>query len=43
MINFLSENLIHFYFAGMLVIGGGCVEGARRLLRRDRIARGGRP
>jgi hypothetical protein len=40
MINFVSENLIHFYLAGMLVIGGGCIEGIRRLMRRDRIARG---
>ena len=39
MINFVSENLIHFYLAGMLVIGGGCIEGIRRLMRRDRIAR----
>ncbi|WLG49134.1 hypothetical protein [Pseudomonas sp. FP1742] len=40
MITFVSENLIHFYLAGMLVIGGGCIEGIRRLMRRDRIARG---
>lgn len=40
MITFVSENLIHFYLAGMLVIGGGCIEGIRRLMRRDRIVRG---
>lgn len=40
MITFLSENLIHFYFAFLLVGFGGCIEGCRRLVRRDRIVRG---
>ncbi|WP_259331677.1 hypothetical protein [Pseudomonas sp. FW300-N2A2] len=43
MITFLSENLIHFYFAFMLVGFGGCLEWTRRLMRRERIARGVRP
>jgi hypothetical protein len=43
MITFISENLIHFYLGGLLVVMGGCFEGCRRLLRRDRIARGIRP
>jgi len=40
MITFLSENLIHFYFAILLVGFGGCIEGCRRLMRREQIARG---
>lgn len=43
MITFISENLIHFYIAGMLLLGGGMLEGIRRLLRRDRLVRGIRP
>lgn len=50
MINFISENLIHFYLGGLWLVFFGCIEGARRTywrellaakgLRKDRIARG---
>lgn len=32
--------IIHLYIGFMLVLAGGCLEVCRRLLRRDRIARG---
>lgn len=38
-----SEILLHLWLLFMLVLGGACVEGIRRLVRRELIARGGRP
>lgn len=35
--------LVHLYFGFMLLLAGGCVEGIRRLVRWDRIARGVKP
>lgn len=35
--------IIHLYIGFMLVLSGGCLEVCRRLIRRDRIARGIRP
>jgi hypothetical protein len=35
--------ILHLYFGFMLVICGGCLEGIRRLLRRERMALGIRP
>lgn len=32
--------IIHLYFGFMLLLAVGCLEGCRRLIRRDRIARG---
>ncbi len=32
--------IIHLYIGFMLVLSGGLLEGCRRLIRRDRIARG---
>lgn len=32
--------IIHLYFGFMLLLCGGCVAVCRRLIRRDRIARG---
>jgi hypothetical protein len=32
--------IIHLYVGLMLVLCGGCLEGCRRLIRRDRLARG---
>lgn len=32
--------IIHLYFGFMLLLSGGLLEGCRRLIRRDRIARG---
>lgn len=32
--------ILHLYFGFMLLLAGGLVEGCRRLIRRDRIARG---
>jgi hypothetical protein len=33
-------NLVVLYIICMLVLAGGLLEGCRRLIRRDRIARG---
>lgn len=35
-----SEILLNLWIALMLVLAGGLVESCRRLIRRDRIARG---
>jgi len=32
--------MIHLYFLFMLLLAGGLLEGCRRILRKDRIARG---
>jgi hypothetical protein len=34
--------ILQLYIGFMLFLGGGCLEGCRRLIRRDRIARGER-
>jgi hypothetical protein len=39
----MSDILIHLWLFFMLALAGGCLEGCRRLIRRDRIARGVRP
>lgn len=33
-------NLVDLYFLFMLLLTGGLLEGCRRILRKDRIARG---
>lgn len=33
-------NLVVLYIIFMLLLAGACLEGIRRLVRRDRIARG---
>lgn len=38
-----SDILLHLWLAFMLISIGGCLEGIRHLLRRDRIARRIRP
>ncbi|EJM92433.1 hypothetical protein [Pseudomonas sp. GM67] len=38
-----SDILLHLWLGFMLVLAGGLIESCRRLLRRDRIARGIRP
>jgi hypothetical protein len=38
----MNDILIHLWFAFLLITFGGCVEGIRRLSRRERIARGER-
>lgn len=43
MINFVSENLFACYLYFMLLLAGGCLEGIRRLIRRERIVRRIRP
>lgn len=43
MITIPSDILIHLWLAFLLVLSGGLIESCRRLLRRDRIARGVRP
>lgn len=35
--------IFHLYLGFILVLCGGCLEWCRRLIRRDRIARGIRP
>jgi hypothetical protein len=35
--------ILHLYFLFMLLLAGGLLEGCRRLIRRDRIARGVKP
>jgi hypothetical protein len=37
---YLNDNLIHLWFAFLLIAFGGCLEGIRRLSRRERITRG---
>jgi len=32
--------ILHLYFLFMLLLAGGLLEGCRRILRKDRIARG---
>lgn len=36
-------NLVVLYILFMLLLTGGCLEWIRRLVRRDRIARGVKP
>lgn len=36
----MNDILIHLWLAFLLVLSGGLIESCRRLLRRDRIARG---
>ncbi|WP_256218265.1 hypothetical protein [Pseudomonas sp. URMO17WK12:I12] len=38
-----SEILLHLWLAFMLILGVGCIEGCRRLMRQERTARGIRP
>jgi hypothetical protein len=38
-----SDILVNLWIAFLLVLSGGLIESCRRLLRRDRIARGVRP
>lgn len=38
--NIPADILIHLWLAFLLVLSGGLIESCRRLLRRDRIARG---
>ena len=38
--NIPSEILLNLWIAFLLVLSGGLIESCRRLLRRDRIARG---
>lgn len=40
--NIPSEILLNLWIAFLLIGFGGCGEACRRLLRRDRIARGGK-
>jgi len=35
--------IIHLYVGFMLLLAVGCLEGCRRLIRRDRLARGLKP
>jgi len=35
--------ILQLYIGFMLVLSGGCLEVCRRLIRRDRIARGVKP
>jgi len=37
----MNDILIHLWFAFLLVAYGGCLEGIRRVSRRQRVARGG--
>jgi len=43
MISIPADILIHLWLAFLLALSGGLIEACRRLLRRDRIARGVRP
>lgn len=36
----MNEILVHLWFAFLLVTFGGCIEGIRRLSRRERLVRG---
>lgn len=38
-----SDILLHLWLAFMLILGGCCVEGIRRLSRHERIVRGDQP
>lgn len=38
----MNDILIHLWFSFLLITFGGCVEGIRRLCRRERITRGER-
>lgn len=40
--NIPSEVLLNLWILFLIVLGGGLTEACRRLLRRDRIARGGK-
>lgn len=40
--NIPSVVLTNLWILFMIILAGGCVEGCRRLLRRERIARGGK-
>lgn len=42
MSSYLSSNLIPLWLGFMLIASGGCIEGIRRLVQRERTARGER-